>query len=208
MKRSTLIAITLLVALLSILPKSAKAENSVLFQYNYQANESYGPNSENGHGAVLRYQSDLYADLLDWAVEYNRHFDKDFPEARDPKGSWGALTGDGVMGSLIFTPKGFFDGLNPYVIGSVGYFWWDFDENPFLQDNNVKVEVDNSLAYRIGAGIDIELSPQWGLNFEISYFTAQIDKYASDGMQEWHILDDNKIGNETWQYSAGLRYRF
>lgn len=142
-------------------------------------------------------------------AEFNYQGRQYFDSVDDPKGAFGSLLGYGFMGDLIFRPK-VVGNFSPYVIGGLGYFIWDFKENPFLQDNQVTVDVENSMAAKIGVGADIKIAPRWSLNLEFNYFTAQIDARAYDhDNSPWNVVhDDGNIGNETWNFLAGVKYEF
>jgi len=158
--------------------------------------------------AVVRLEQPVYGD---WSValEGAHHGRQYFPSVDDPKGDFGSLSGYGGMFDVLFRPE-VNERVSPYILGGVGYFLWDFKENPLLQDNQVTVDVDDSVAYKLGVGVDIKLNSRWWLNLETNYFTAEIDKKATDPTgREWHVVGaDSNIGNELWNFMVGLKYEF
>jgi len=141
-------------------------------------------------------------------VDFNYQGRQYFPSVDDVKGAFGSIRGYGIMPTLLFRPQ-VNDRVSPYIVAGVGYYWWDFKENPFLQDNQVTVDVGNSLASKYGVGVDVRISEKWSLNLEVHYFTTEIPKHATDDEGvEWHILGDDEIGNEQWNFAAGFKYKF
>ena len=163
--------------------------------------------SDDAYGIVARLEQPVWREFS-VAAEFDYHARQKFPSINDSKGSFGSLYGYGLMGNVIFRPLVNWK-FSPYFIAGAGYFWWDFKENPFLQDNHVTVDVDPSIAFKTGLGFDFWLNDKWALNFEASYFNTKIDKLATDDNgTEWNILGDELIGNEQWNIGAGLKYKF
>lgn len=133
----------------------------------------------------------------------------EFPAIDDPKGAWGNLRGYG--GSYgIYNTFPITDNLGFVLGGAVAYYDWDFRENPLLQENNVIVDVDASLAYEATVGLLWKVNDAWSVEIDVSWFDTDIDKSAVDNKGVvWNILDaDNTIGLQYIGLSARGKYKF
>jgi len=163
--------------------------------------------ADNTWGITARLEKPIWRE---WSVagEANYLHSQKWPYIKDPKGFFGDTRGYGGMASLVFRPE-VLKWASPYVIGGVGYYAWHFHENPYLQDNEITVDLDPSVAMRIGVGFDLWATDQWGVNFEVSYFDTNIPKLALNAQGvEQNILGDDYLGHEQIQISVGSRYRF
>lgn len=197
-----------LVVLACLIAVPVMAEPKLVASYDHY----FTPNSSNNYGdawgGTIGLQHDLAKNLK--GIVYGSHItDVDFPVVDDPKGSFGELRGFGAGYDLKYElPVN--EQLVPYVVGGATYYWWEFRENPFLQDNNVTVDVDPSLAFKIGGGLDINLDNDWTGMIEGGWFDTDIDKLAMDDRgQNWNILDSSdSIGLQYVYVKAGFKKRF
>jgi len=166
-----------------------------------------GNNYEDAWGISAGVEHPLYKNLKGIA-SVSHMTDINFPSVDDPKGNWGELRGYGAMYDLKFELP-YNENVIFFAKGGGGAFIWDFKENPFLQDNNVEVDVDPSLAFRAGAGVEVKLKDGWDATVEGGWFDTDIPKDARDSNGlEWNILDDDAIGLQYIYVKAGIRYRF
>lgn len=171
---------------------------SYLKSQNNQADDSWA-------GSV-RYVRPL-KDEFQIGLEVEHHGRMYFPSVDDPKGAFGSLSGYGVMPELIYAPEVPNSKWEPYLLFGVGYYWWNFYENPFLQDNKVTVSVDPAVAFKAGAGVDYWLNEAWAIHGEAVYFTTKIPKDARDNTgRVWNILGDEDIENEEYLFTFGFSY--
>lgn len=198
---------TLLFLLLFTTPCFASdlSETTLLARWAHLETRNNGANDS--YGTLVRLERPLWREFCG-AIEIDYHARQHFPATEDVKGSWGSLYGYGAMANLIFRPE-VTEKISPYLLAGAGYYWWNFKENPHLQDHMVTVSVYPSIAYKVAAGVDYKLSERWSVNLEVSYFDTKIKKEAIDNTgTEWHILGDDVIGNEQIQIGVGMRYRF
>ena len=164
-------------------------------------------NYEDGQGLTLGVEHSI-AGNLKGQLTYSRILDIDFPFPLDDKGSWGELRGHIPMYALKSDlPYGNKFGL--YLLAGVGYGLWDFRENPYLQDRNVKVELDGSIVVKLGIGASVSLGQDWKLDLESGWLDTDIPKDISDndyGIE--HILDSGDIGLQMVPIKVGVRKRF
>lgn len=128
-----------------------------------------------------------------------------FDSVDDPKGSFGSLDAYGLFVDAVYRVEDFDARFKPYFIVGVGYMNWTFHENPFLQDNGVKVDTEPGFAAKIGAGFDYYFKDNFALNVEVFYFDAQVKHDTTDRAgQRWRILNDGDLGVEYWAILAGF----
>lgn len=174
---------------------------------NWQHLETRNNQADDTYGVMARLERPVWNDFS-LGVELDYHARQKFPSTDDPKGSFGSLFGYGALAEVIFRPE-VHPKISPYAYLGAGGFWWDFKENPFLQDNFVTVDVDPSIAFKVGAGVDWWVSERWAINFDVSYFDTKIDKRAIDrNGVTWNVVGaDNELGNEQIQFGVGVKYR-
>ena len=200
-----LIALT---AFLLVVLGSPTFAGEVTVGYDYYHSSSAGQNADDGQGFTVGYKRGLIGSLSG-RVDVSYITGIDFAEARDPKGSWGELRGYGAVFNLVYDLR-YSDRLNFSLYAGTGPFWWNFKENPFLQDNQVTVDVDSSVLYRLGAGADYKLKDGWVIEVQVGWQDTNIPKDARDSQgKEWNILDaDGNIGFQSIQTRIGIRKKF
>ncbi len=198
----------LLVVLASLIAVPAMAEPKLVGSYDHYFTPNSGNNYDDAWGATVGLQHDIAKNLK--GTLYGSHItDIGFPCSDDPKGSFGELRGYGAGYGLKYQlPVN--ERIIPYVTAGAGYYWWDFKENPLLQDNSVSVDVEPSIAYTVGGGVDVAFNDDWSGFAEGGWFDTDIDKVATDDIgQTWNILDDsNGIGLQYIYVKAGFKKRF
>lgn len=179
----------------------------VTASYDYYFTPNKGNNYEDGQGFSVGVTHPIWGSVSGRA-EFVHITDISFPASEDPKGRWGELRGYGGFYDLMLDfPVN--DNVSVYGFGGLGYFTWDFKENPFLQDNGVNVDVEDDLATRAGAGIDYKVKDDISLFLEAYWFDTDVPKHASNAKDgEWHIMGGDAIGLEYIGIKAGGKYRF
>lgn len=175
--------------------------------YDHYLKPNSGNNYDDAWGISGRVAHPIYGNL-EGLVGVSHITDVGFPSTDDSKGSFGELRGYGATYDLRLSMP-INERLKGYLTGGLGYYTWDFRENPFLQTNSVTVDVDDSIAYRAGVGVQAKLSESWSANLELGWFDTSIGKSAKDSQgTEWNILDDDHINLRYIQVKAQVSYRF
>lgn len=184
-----------------------RADLSLSGGYDYYMTPNEGNNFDDAQGFNIRLNHPIVREFSG-ALEFSHIGDIDFEVSDDPKGSWGQMRGYGALYDLKATfPVSKL--LDVYATAGAGMYVWDFRENPLLQDNHVKVDVDPSLAYKAGAGLNVNLNDSWTISGEVSWFDSQVPKDAKDeNGVTWNILDDDNIGLQYICFSVGGKYKF
>lgn len=175
------------------------------FSYDHYFTPNGGNNYDDAWGASVKVKHPILR-TLEGAIGLGYITDIDFPSIDDPKGSFGELRGYGLTYDLILGMP-INDRIKPFITGGLGYYFWDFRENPFLQDNRVTVEVDNSIAYRIGGGVEFKFNDSWSGSIGAMWFDTNIGVEAKNEVT-WNILDSDDIGLQYIQAKASFTYKF
>jgi len=175
------------------------------YDYYITPNEGNNYNDAQGFNLGLTHPIGQY---LEGQALFKHITDIGFPVSDDPKGSFGELRGSGGQYNLVFNLPGS-ERFSVYLLGGIGYYWWDFKENPFLQDNQVTVDVDAALALEGGIGLDYSINDSWSVNVYTGWFDTDVPKDARDSNDVvWNILDSNEIGLQYIHISASAKFKF
>lgn len=126
----------------------------------------------------------------------------------------GDVSGYSVLGEAVYYPPVSWK-LKPYVIGGLGWSWWDFDREQNIIDSGITIKLGDSFCQKVGLGADYPLNANWSLNVEWSYFHTNIpkDSKEADGSPSAALGTDDRhggitIGQEEMCLTGGLKYRF
>ena len=93
----------------------------------------------------------------------------------------------------------------PYGVLGLGMLFTDIHGTGTLRDANLKLNVDNSFAIKLGAGVDWFVNDKWILNFEASYVWADANAQIKD-LSTGNTFDS--INMDYWAIEGGLKYLF
>ena len=189
---------TMMAVVLGVLWSSAAFAGDLTLQGGYQSfqNENYSDAEQ----VVARYEMPI-AGELSWAVEGSYHGKSDHH-------GLGWLNGYGGGADLIFRPV-VSDRFKPYVLGGVGWYWWNFRESSEVQDRLITIDTGDALGYKLAAGFDIPLNERWDLNFEVGYFQSDVPVDAVDHTTNTKSsgLGGDTVGQEEVNVMVGLKYK-
>lgn len=178
----------------------------IFASYDYYKTPNGGNNYDDGQGFSLGISHDI-TERIGGRAYFSHITDVHFPVSDDPKGSFGELRGNSVNYDVILSlpTNRHFD---VYLTAGAGYLFPDFKENPFLQDNNVTVNLEEDIILRAGGGVSYKVN-DWDLFAEILWSDTDIEKDARDNTgREWNILGDEVIGLEFIQIKIGAKYKW
>ena len=142
--------------------------------YDYYQQPNKGNNYDNGRGYALGLRhSILYP--FDGHLEVIHMTDIDFPSISDVKGSFGELRGYGGIYSLILDLV-YNKNVSFNINAGLGPVWWDFRENPYMQDSQIKVKVEPSLVMRAGVETNIKIYDNWFVDLGAGWMDTTIGK--------------------------------
>lgn len=186
----------------------ALAEVDLTANYDYYLQPNKGNNYDNGMGYTAGIRHDIYKHLRG-EVDFVHITDVDFPSISDPKGSWGELRGYGAMYSLIMN---FFynENVSFNITGGAGPVIWQFRRNPYLQDANATVEIDPSIIYKAGIGMDIKIYDNWSVNLGIGWLDTKTGKRVIGSTGEhMNLLDsDDNLNLRYKTFKIGVKREF
>lgn len=176
--------------------------------YDNYTTPNVSNNYDDGRGVSLGLKHNIWKDIKGH-IQATHISDIDFPTQADPKGSFGELRGYGAIYNLIYDLR-YDENLvfNMYV--GVGPVWWQFRNNPYLQDAHATSKVDPSIVMKIGAGLEYKLRDDWNFSLNVGWSDTQIGKKITspDGV-EMEILDaDGQIGLQYFTWSVGIKRKF
>lgn len=181
-------------------------EPRFLAGYDYYK-EPNNHNYEDAWGFTFGIEHDISGNLKGQLV-YKHITDVVFPAVQDPKGAWGELRGHVPFYNLKYNMP-YNDSIGFYLTGGIGYAFWDFRENPFLQDANVTVDAKNSIVVQFGVGLDLNIWNGWNLTLESGWFDTDIEKEISENDAGIvNILDSGDIGLQYIPVKVGVRKKF
>lgn len=166
-------------------------EVSVLGSYARTNNNSM---DDNWQGS-LRVEKSVYREF-GLMGEFNYQYRADYRV--------GSLYGLGGLIGPTFRPKTSWP-FQPYFYGTVGVYDWGFNEHQKFQDEGITVNLEPSVAYKCGVGIEVPIDKQIVLGVEGFWFKSEIDQSQSDG---GHALGGPTIGNEQVGVSVKVGYKF
>lgn len=180
----------------------------VVASYDYYLTPNEGNSYNDGQGISIGWDHAIRGPVRGTVV--GSHIaDVHFPVSDDPKGSFGELRSYG-LGYKLYARKNYNEKLGLTAGVYVGYHDWEFRENPFLQDNSVKVEVEPSVVYKAYVGADYKLNDAWTVFGELGWMDTDVKKEAidSNGLV-WNILDaGEEISLRYITVKAGAKIRF
>lgn len=148
--------------------------------YDYFIQPNGGNNYTDAQGFRVGVEHPLVGPLSA-SLELTHITDVRFLEARDPKGAWGELRAWGGLGSLkLKLPDA--GRVSSYLKVGAEYLDWNFYENPWLQDRDIKVEVSDALGVRAGGGIGYRITDNVTLSVGASWFQSTTDKDISENV--------------------------
>lgn len=177
-----------------------------LASYDYYL-EPHHHNYDDAQGFTLGLEHPLVGNFKGQAV-YKHIVDIDFPAVQDPKGSWGEMRGHIGMYNLKYElPYGKQFGF--YLLGGVGYGFWDFRQNPALQDAGVTIELDPSVVVQLGLGASMSLGNGWKGSAYSGWFDTNVEKHISENQAGiGNILDSGRIGIQYVPISLEVKKEF
>lgn len=121
----------------------------------------------------------------------------------------GTLAGLGKLGSVWLLPPTLtlqyhFTGMGafkPYVGAGVNYTVF-FGEKDYLLSN---FKVSNRLGFALQAGVDIMLTPNWGLNLDVKKLFL---KPEATGLLGGVVPVKAKLDLDPWLFGVGVTYKF
>ena len=116
----------------------------------------------------------------------------------------GDLTGVPLLGDVILRAPIKDSSVNPYGIVGLGAIFWNFDESALFKAAGVQVDIDTSLAVKLGGGLDWFVNDHWILNFEAAYVFVDADVTAKAG----GITATDTTSADYWTIGGGLKYLF
>lgn len=199
--------IAAMVFVLSMFTTTAFSETKMIVGYDHYLEPNINNNYDNAWGFTLGVEHDIYGNLKGQA-KYIHMTDIDFPSVDDPKGSWGELRGNIAFYGLKYDLP-YNDHLGFYLTSGAGIGFWDFRENPFLQDADTKVSLENSIVFHIGAGANLNIGHGWDVFIESGWFDTNIPKEISkNGRGIENILDSGDIGLQYIPLKVCIKKRF
>lgn len=170
------------------------------------------PSSAYGDDLSLsaRVEQMLYKDLsLGAEYEYHGPTDHYSDDSEGNRFTYGAFKGHSLLGELIYYPR-----LNwsakPYILGGLGWSWWDFELSNASKDAGYKVDLGSSFAKKVAVGLSYPINQKWSFNLEWSYFQSHVPKDS----EPYNILGDDdrsgrtRIGQEETSLLAGIKFHF
>lgn len=205
--KTNLYKLVFALTILLILPKWCHALDFTA-SYDVYMVPNVSNNYDDGRGFTLGVNHPIWKDLSG-RVEAVHISDIDFPCKEDPKGSWGELRGYGAFWNVFYTLK-YDERLSFVLYGGAGPVWWQFRENPALQDAGVTVRTDPSLVLKTGILIDYKIREGWKIELGAGWMDTNIHKVATDDSGTvWNILDaDETIGWQAVTYKVGIVKKF
>lgn len=132
----------------------------------------------------------------------------------DSNASYGSVHGWSLLGDLVYYPPVKWK-VRPYLLGGLGWSWWDFSAGEEVSSRNISVDLGDSFAKKVGFGADYRINDRWSINLEWYYFQSHVPKDArhADGSPSAVLGDDDRkgrttIGQEETNLVVGLKYRF
>ena len=176
--------------------------------YDHYTRPQKGNNYDDGKGIAIGLRHGIYGDLkgrLD-AVHVT---DIDFPTPVDTKGSFGELRGYGAIYNLIFDLP-YNNNVTFNLSAGAGPIWWDFRENPYMQDSHLTVDAKPSFVMKASAGVDIKIYDNWKVELAGGWMDTNISKKVRNPVgDEMNLLDaDGNIGLQFITWKIGIRKEF
>ena len=170
------------------------------------------PNSNYGDSGTVTVRSDLSVTdsklgLLSAGGELGYH-------GKATHGYYGRVSGVSALGTVSYTPATPWK-VKPYILGGLGWSWWDFAESKELRDvEGITIDLGDSLAEKVALGLTWPIRGNWSGNIEWSYFHTAIPKKAwKDGLPADVGGNDDRSGTvrlgwEETNLVVGLVYSF
>lgn len=191
-------------SLVGILIASLICSNAYAKAVTLQGGYLHTPNSNYGDSAGFnaRLEAPVYGDFS-LAGEFGYHG----PQSHTP---YGDISGYSSLGEVIYyAPLNW--AIKPYLLGGLGWSWWNFDRSEDLQNKKIEVNLGNSFAKKVGIGFDYPIGNDWSINVEWNYFQSHVPKksfYESDGSFANVVTDEKTIGQEETNIIIGIKRKF
>jgi len=118
----------------------------------------------------------------------------------------GDLEGVPVFGILQARYPFAAGGTNATVYGTFGLggIFWDYNESDLLNRNSINVDVENSLAVKLGLGVDLFINRNWVVSAEGSYvFSNSKTTISAPG-----LVAAEDVDTDYWTIGGGAKYYF
>lgn len=197
-----IIVLSVIAVVLSYTDLYAKEAISGNVGWLHTSNSNYGDS-----GVVnLRGEHQLSGDL--WLGAEGGYHGR---QSHDP---YGDISGYSLLGEVIYyVPLNW--SARPYVLGGLGWSWWQFDRSVDIQDKGIEIELGDSLAKKVAIGALWPLRDNWSMAIEWAYFQSDVpkDSHYEDGSFANVLGDDDRsgkvtIGQEELTVTIGLRKEF
>ena len=97
--------------------------------------------------------------------------------------------------------------INPYISFGVGYFFNDIDQNDpvveFIYGAGAEVDVDDSVGFHLGAGVEFFISENAAFNFDFKYIWTEVEAEVNKPGFTDEDLDINP-----YVLGLGIKYYF
>lgn len=174
-------------------------DQSITIQGGWQhtANSNYGDSGE----FAGRYQHSI-GNNFDGLIEGSYHGNTDHY-------GYGDLSGYDILGGLIYNLP-IFQNFSPYIMGGIGWSWWNFDRNEDMKNAGIIIKTGNSFCEKFGIGADYPLGHNWSINIEWSYFRTDVPKksYYKNTGSFANVAGGDTIGQEEINLMVGVKKRF
>lgn len=191
------------------LPMAAASKISAGAGWQHTSNSNYS----DGVTANGRVETPIFWELS-IGGEYEYHGPTKHGADSPTDGYYGDVSGHSILGEIIYHPAwAKVWRLEPYIFGGIGWGWWSFDRSSDLKDKGISVSLGDSLAKKVGLGLEWRISGPWKMALEWSYFHSHIpkDAYESDGTYSAILGDDRSHrddGPTIGQEETNLLIRF
>ena len=93
----------------------------------------------------------------------------------------------------------------PYGVLGLGALFTDVHGTGTFQSSNLKLDVDNSFAIKMGAGVDWFINEKWALGLEASYVWVDSDANVIS-LSNGRTIDSTNL--DYWTLTGGVKYLF
>lgn len=195
----------LLVIVLILTTTQLYADSSITFQSGIEQT----PNSNYGNGleSIIRYEHTVYGDIS-LGLEGSYH---GATSHNSDTSTYGEMSGWGLLLEPIYHIPISTWKLKLYILGGIGWSWWNFDRSEDLINKEIEVKLGNSLAYKVGIGADYPIRNSWFLNMEYSYFGSWVPKesYYSTTREFANVVSSDKnLGQGENILTLGIKYKW
>ena len=189
-------------------PAMAAEPISFTASYDNYTVPNVSNNYDDGKGFSMGVRHGIWKDIKGQA-ELTHISDVDFPTPVDVKGSFGELRGYGGLYNILYELR-YDKNLAFNLYSGAGCVWWDFRENPYMQDSQITVKVRPSMVLKTGVGMDYKLNKNWKIEGSAGWFDTNIWKEVTNANGDvLNLLDaDHNIGLQYFTWRVGIRKKF